>query len=132
MAQNDNLVKIGLANIFRNIFVFVFLIAVFAPGFFSLRNIFPSEYNLKDVSDEYHYQNYSVDATVLKDNSLIVSEEMTAYFSVVSRGIIRAFPTIQTVSFLDEEGKEKKMNYKVDITEIKTSSTTTKIYETFE
>lgn len=115
-------------NGYWNITGVVFL-AIILPLMMVISTYFPSSEPLTDLSDEYYYQNYSVEATVYEDNSILIEEDMTVYFIEESHGIIRTIPLIQKVSFVDENGKKKVMNYRVEITQIKNHSETSKIYK---
>ena len=64
-----------------------------------------SNFTQLQKDDGFVIENYSVTMQVNEDNSIDVQENITAYFSLSSRGLVRNLPLQGYVSNVDEKGK---------------------------
>lgn len=64
--------------------------------------------------NEYKVTDYTINATVREDNSLLIDEVIDVHFNYSSHGIYRYIPLYQTVMF-EQDGKTYKKNYKVEV-----------------
>lgn len=77
---------------------------------YSSLNDYINNYSFNKFSD-YYIKAYDIDVKVNKDNTLNVTENITAYFNVAKHGIYRYIPIVNNVK--QQDGSYKKINCKV-------------------
>lgn len=78
-----------------------------------------SNFTQLQKDDGFVIENYSVTMQVNEDNSIDVQENITAYFSLSSRGLVRNLPLQGYVSNVDEKGNVKTEIYDYTISNLK-------------
>ena len=81
-----------------------------------------SNFTQLQKDDGFVIENYSVTMQVNEDNSIDVQENITAYFSLSSRGLVRNLPLQGYVSNVDEKGNVKTEIYDYTISNLKVES----------
>ncbi len=109
--------------IFYIIFAFFFIL----PAFNGL-NVYNSG-GYAVVTNDYHITSYTVNMDLQQNNVLNVQEQISVFFNKEMQGIVRAIPTFQTVSFLNENGKKQKLNYTTTLSEVNASTNASVYYE---